>query len=191
MSEAFFSNIRSCLGGLQTANIHFVTPNDFGFEVIRHAQSPPEGLSIGTYAGRVEVPEQAFLPAIRSTEPGSLQRAEALMHTEKAVSSLAFHASARNAPVNTDSNANMLVMYAGLRAFVASKAFINKIKETHPDLFVFVLTCDCDETSKRAEFAPLLDSGHITDLWVAEECGGYNDLDRIVEEIVRFWTTRE
>lgn len=189
MKEAFFETLKGCLGDRETARVHFISPNEIGAYAQASCDTCPPGLEMHIHEGQIRVPISAFTRAFVTTEPNTYERAEAIMEDEAAATNVLFAPCIERAVASIE-DGDVVIIYAGLRAFESSVAFITEIHQSHPSAHVFVIMCDCKETERTSRLQPLQNTGAIKHLWLTRNCGGHTEMNSSVAEVLRIWSTR-
>lgn len=189
MKEAFFETLKGCLGDRETARVHFITPNEIDGYAQEMCTTCPPGLAIHLHEGQISVPISALTRAFVTTEPNTLERAEAIMEDEAVATNILFTPCIEHVFATIEDD-DIIILYAGLRAFASSVAFIEEIHQTHPNVHVLVIMCDCKEAERTSRLQSLQNTEAIKYLWITRNCGGHMEMNAAVTEVIRIWEAR-
>lgn len=80
------------------------------------------------------------------------------------------------------------MIYAGLSAFGPVINMALKLREQLDDkATIAILTCDCDDVSKKRKLIPLLKSGQLDAVVMDWRCGGRDAMSEILQSLINQW----
>ena len=79
----------------------------------------------------------------------------------------------------------LVVAYAGFHGFSGCIESATRLTRARPDALITFVTCTCCLEAKRAQLAPLVESGALRSLVVIDRCGGEEEMGEIVSTLLK------
>lgn len=80
----------------------------------------------------------------------------------------------------------LTIVYGGKREFMEALLCAQTIRQS-VDTHLFFLTCDCQKSDKLPTLDTLVRNKTIDDFIITPQCGGENDLRKIITSITSYW----